>query len=91
MIRGFKGLHDRCRRPRNSPNATVRSVEALILKERRKHPTWGPKKIRGLLIKIHGIERPPRESTIALVLSRHGLSQRRKRKIGVHRVRPNEE
>jgi hypothetical protein len=66
-------------------------VEALILKERRKHPTWGPKKIRGLLIKIHGIDRPPRESTIALVLSRHGLSQRRKRKIGVHRVRPNEE
>jgi len=60
----------------------------LILKERRKHPTWGPKKIRDLLIKIHGIERPPRESTIALVLSRHGLSQKRKRKVGVHRVRP---
>ena len=26
----FKGLHDRCRRRRNSPNVTVRSVEALI-------------------------------------------------------------
>jgi transposase InsO family protein len=85
---GFEGLHDHSRRPKSSPNATVKSVEALILKERRKHPTWGPKKIRDLLIKIHGIERPPRESTIALVLSRHGLSQKRKRKVGVHRVRP---
>jgi|GEM_PF-1328370 len=48
---GRDGLPDRSRRPKHSPNATVKSVEALILKERRKHPTWGPKKIRDLLIK----------------------------------------
>jgi hypothetical protein len=47
----------------------------LILKERGKHPTWGPKKIRDLLMKVHGIELPPQESTIALVLSRHGLER----------------
>jgi len=85
---GRDGLPDQSRRPKHSPNMTVKSVEALILKERRKHPTWGPKKIRDLLVKVHCIERPPRESTIALVLSRHGLSQKRKRKVGVHRVRP---
>lgn len=85
---GRPGLQERSRRPKNFPNATVEIVENLILKERIKHPTWGPKKIRDLLIKVHGIERPPCESTIALVLSRHGLSKKRKRKPGAYRARP---
>lgn len=85
---GRAGLNERSRRPKSCPFATVESVERLILAERRKHPTWGPKKIRDLLLKVHGIERPPHESTIGLVLSRHGLSQKRKRRLGVHRVRP---
>jgi transposase InsO family protein len=85
---GLAGLKDRSRRPQYSPNATIESVESLILKERLKHPTWGPKKLRDLLLKVHRIDSPPQESTIALVLSRHGLSQKRKRKVGIHRVRP---
>jgi transposase InsO family protein len=85
---GFEGLKEHSRRPKHCPNATVQAVEKLILKERRKHPTWGPKKIRDRLMKNHGIGRPPHESTIALVLSRHGLSQKRKRKTGVYRVHP---
>ena len=85
---GRTGLNERSRRPKSCPFATVESVEKLILAERRKHPTWGPKKIRDLLLKVHGIERPPHESTIGLVLSRHGFSQKRKRRPGVHRVRP---
>ena len=85
---GREGLHEHSRRPKSSPNATVKSVEALILKERRRRPTRGPKKIRDLLIKKHGISMPPHESTIALTLRRHGLSQKPKRKVGVHRVRP---
>jgi len=85
---GRIGLNERSRRPKSCPSATVESVERLILGERRKHPTWGPKKIRDLLFKVHGIERPPHESTIGLILSRHGLTQKRKRRPGVHRVRP---
>lgn len=85
---GRAGLQERSRRPKTCPSATVESVEKLILAERKKHPTWGPKKIRDLLLKVHGIERPPHESTIGLVLSRHGLSRKRKRRPGVHRVRP---
>ena len=54
-VDGRDGLHDQSRRPKHSPNMTVKSVEALILKERRKHPTWGPKKIRDLLVKVHCI------------------------------------
>lgn len=38
---GRLGLADRSRRPKSSPTATAEDVERLILKERRKHPTWG--------------------------------------------------
>ena len=77
-VEGRNGLQERSRRPKHSPNATVESVEKLILKERRKHPTWGPKKIRDRLMKVHGIERPPHESTIALVLHRpKGVKRKR--------------
>jgi hypothetical protein len=31
----------------------------LILSERRRHPTWGPKKLRVLLERVHGIENAP--------------------------------
>ena len=85
---GRDGLKEHSRRPKHCPGATADGVEKLILKERRKHQTWGPKKIRDRLMKIHGIARPPHESTIALVLSRRGLSQKRKRKVGVYRVHP---
>ena len=37
---GREGLHEHSRRPKSSPNATARSVEALIIKERRRRPTW---------------------------------------------------
>lgn len=86
--RGREGLVELSRRPKSSSMATNEEVEAAILKERVKHPTWGPKKIRELLRMVHGVESPPWESTIARILSRHGLSDRRKRKPGVHRVHP---
>jgi putative transposase len=86
---GRSGLAERSRRPKGSPWATDKSVEALILKERRGHRTWGPKKLRVLLERDHGIERAPACSTIALILSRHGLSQPRKRRAGVYRARPD--
>jgi transposase InsO family protein len=85
---GRAGLQERSRRPKHCPGATADEVEMLVLKHRRKHSTWGPKKIRDLLLKVDGIERPPHESTIGLILSRHGLSQKRPRPRGVHRVHP---
>lgn len=87
---GREGLAEQSRRPKSSPWTTDERIENLILKERRDHATWGPKKIRDRLLKNHGIERPPHESTIGEILSRHGLSQKRKRKGGVHRVRPED-
>ncbi|MCH8476244.1 MAG: integrase core domain-containing protein [Opitutales bacterium] len=86
---GFSGLKERSRRPAGSPWATSDRVEKLILLERKKHETWGPKKIRDRLLKEHGVERPPNESTIGSILNRHGLTKKRKRKPGVHRVLPD--
>jgi len=85
---GRAGLEERSRRPQSSPASTEREIEALILKERRKHPRCGPKKRRFLLQRDHGIERPPARSTIGLILKRQGLSQPRKRRPGINRVRP---
>ena len=51
QLDGRKGLHDRSRRPKKSPLMTGPVVEKLVLLERRKHPTWGPKKIHDLLLK----------------------------------------
>lgn len=85
---GRAGLQARSRRPKNSPYATAEEVERLILKERRKHPTWGPKKIHDLLLRVHGIEDRPHINTVGNVLGRHGLTRKRKRRTGLHRVRP---
>lgn len=85
---GRAGLLDHSRRPKRCPFATEEAVTKLILMERRKHPTWGAKKIHDLLLKVHGIEDRPHVNTVGNILSSHGLTKKRKRKPGVHRVRP---
>jgi transposase InsO family protein len=96
---GAAGLQEHSRRPKSSPASTDAAVEALIVKERRGHPSWGPKKLWVILQRDHGIEQPPARSTIGLILKRHGLSQPRGRAPGLYRVacehlteptRPNE-
>lgn len=85
---GRAGLKDRSRRPKSCPFATDKEVEKLVLQERRKHLTWGAKKIHDLLLKVHGLEERPHVNTVGNILSRHGLTKKRKRKAGMHRVRP---
>jgi transposase len=87
---GRLGLNDHSRRPKDSPSATSQEVEKLILLERRKHRRWGPKKIHDLLLKVHGLEDRPHINTIHNILNRNGLIKKRKRRPGVHRVRPEE-
>jgi transposase InsO family protein len=85
---GRAGLGEWSRRPKRSPSATAEEVEKLILRERRKHPSWGAKKIHDLLLKVHGIENRPHINTVNNVLNRHGMTRKRKRRAGLHRVRP---
>ena len=42
---GHAGLMDRSRAPKQVHHRTPDEIEKLITAERRKHPTWGPKKI----------------------------------------------
>jgi len=79
---GAWGLEDRSRAPNTSPNRTPPKVERLIVAVKRKHPTWGPKKIRAVLVRRHGVESPPATSTVGQILKRHGLVKKRRRRGG---------
>ncbi len=86
---GVAGLRERSRRPHGCAHQTALRIAQLIQRERRKHRTWGPKKLRRLLRRDHGIRRPPAGSTIAAILRRAGLSQRPRRKPGLYEVAPS--
>lgn len=83
---GSAGLEERSRAPKCVSGRTAECVERLIVGEKRLRPTWGPKKIRKVLISKHGVERPPAVSTVGEVLKRHGLVKTAKRRGGVFKV-----
>lgn len=80
---GRSGLTDRSSAPKQVHHRTPDEIEKVITAVRRKHPTWGPKKIHVILKSKHGIEKPPAVSTIGEILKRHGLSKRKKRRPGI--------
>lgn len=71
---GIKGLEDRSRCPQTSPNKTAKKVEQRVIAVRRKHPSWGGRKIEAYL-KRQGMTSPPHPNTITDILHRHGLIQ----------------
>ena len=75
---GVEGLQDRSRAPHHHPNAVSETIEAAVVAVRQTHPSWGPKKIRAWLSAKHGQTHWPAESTIAVLLDRHGLTKRRR-------------
>lgn len=81
---GPEGLRDRSRRPTDSPNGTPPELVHAIIDARRRHPSWGGKK----LLKILHDKRPrwpwPQRSTVCEILKRNGLvtKKRRRRAIG---------
>ena len=81
---GPAGLVERSRKPQRSPNATAEDIVAALLEARRRHPSWGGKKLLTLLHKRHPRWDLPGRSTVCDILSRHGLvpKQRARRRIG---------
>jgi putative transposase len=81
---GPAGLEERSRRPRRSPNATSEEIVGAILEARRRHPSWGGKKLLALLQRRHPRWSLPGRSTACDILSRHGMVPRRRqrRRIG---------
>ena len=75
--RGPAGLEDRSRRPRNAPNATAPMVVAALVELRRRHPTWGAKKLLAVLHRRRPQWPLPGRSTVCNLLHRHGLVRRK--------------
>jgi putative transposase len=74
---GAVGLIERSRRPINCPHQTPDEIVSEIISLRKKYG-WGPKKLlRRLSDQFSDL---PAKSTCDAILSRHGLSQKRRRK-----------
>jgi putative transposase len=53
LRRGPAGLEEHSRRPQRSPNQTADEIVHAILGARRRHPTWGGKKLLALVPRRH--------------------------------------
>jgi putative transposase len=77
---GLPGLADLSRAPLRSPHAVDEATVDVIVELRKKHPTWGPKKLLAYLSGKQPDVSWPTHSTIGDVLKRHGLVQERRRR-----------
>src|SRR5205823_5891743 len=77
---------DRSRAPHGCPHQTATSMRDLLVAERIAHPHWGARKLLKILSKRHPrIPAWPAPSTVADLLARRGLVQRRRRRrVPVH-------
>jgi transposase InsO family protein len=74
---GVAGLHDQPRIPKVIPHKTPQELVDILVAERKRHPTWGPKKLKDVLEKR--LEREfPAQSTIGDILEKAGLVDRRR-------------
>lgn len=73
---GPAGLLDQSRAPKVIPHRTPPELVALIVAERKRHPTWGPKKLKDVLeTRLRRVL--PAASTIGDILMRAGLVEAR--------------
>jgi len=70
---GRCGLKDLSRRPLKCPHKVPSEVVLEIVRLKFAHKSWGPRKIRKLLIKKHGIKAIPSRVTVSRILDRAGL------------------
>src|SRR5262249_57837806 len=70
---GPEGLQEGSRRPVHSPRQTPDEIVDAILTARRRHPTWGGKKLLALLHRQEPRWQLPGRSTACDILKRHGM------------------
>ena len=88
--RGAAGLAERSHRPRTCPHATAPDAAAALYELRRRHPTWGPKKLLAILARRAPQLALPAPSTAAALLKRAGLvTVPRRRRTPGHPGRPS--
>jgi putative transposase len=81
---GPSGLADRSRRPHSSPEQTPETLRLAIIEARRRHPSWGAKKLLKLLERKEPQTAWPSRWTICEILKREGLvrAKTKRRKVG---------
>jgi putative transposase len=84
LRQGPAGLEERRRRPHSSPHRTADEITHALLEARRRHPSWGGKKLLILVHKRHPHWDLPHRSTVCDILSRNGMvpKKRKRRRIG---------
>lgn len=86
---GPAALCDRSRRPQHSPRAVAETIAAAFLEVRRRHPTWGAKKLLKVVATRHPTWVLPARSTVCDLLDRAGLvTATRRRQVPTHPGRP---
>ncbi len=80
---GLSGLEDQSRAPKTIPWAVDEETAELVVQVRRRHPSWGPRKILDALVLREPAREWPVASTVGDLLRRRGLveSKRRRRKL----------
>lgn len=75
---GLAGMAEQSRRPKHSVNELAEAAVCEIVRLKRAHPHWGPRKIRELYLRAHG--HAASESSFKRVLERAGLTEPRRRR-----------
>lgn len=75
-----EALVSQSRRPHTMPLKVSDDVEDALVAARKIFPTWGPKKLRKLLLTRHPEIPMPAQSTIGEILRRRGMTVPRKRR-----------
>jgi transposase InsO family protein len=87
---GYPGLEELSRRPASCPHRTPEAVVEPILELRRKHPSWGAKKLLGVLSRRQPEMAWPARATVSDLLKRHGLVEsKRRRRHPAHPGKPD--
>ncbi len=76
---GVSALEEMSRAPHAHPNAVAADIVQSIIAIRRRHPRWGPRKVRAVLKRQRSRIELPAASTIGDILKRHGLVRPRRR------------
>jgi putative transposase len=77
---GVTGLAEQSRVPAVHPRWLTDTALDAVIEARKGHPTWGPKKLQGVLLESHPELAKVGISTIAGVIKRYGLARTQRRR-----------
>ena len=81
---GQSGYHELSRRPHTCPWQTEKAIVGELVKARKAHPSWGPRKLLDLMNRRNPGRDLPSSSTAMRILSREGLVRPRRRHRRAH-------